>query len=136
MILLIGAAGKTGSLAARNLAAHGHRLRALVRDPQAAAARPGPGLDCIYGDLRDPASLRPALGGVDMACLATAPSDLMAEQETTFIAAAHPAGLPRLVKLSVFGTDPGVPSVDGTRRSSPPSPTAASRPPARGLRPS
>ena len=90
MILLIGAAGKTGSLAARNLAAHGHRLRALVRDPQAAAARPGPGLDCIYGDLRDPASLRPALGGVDMACLATAPSDLMAEQETTFIAAAHP----------------------------------------------
>jgi nucleoside-diphosphate-sugar epimerase len=43
MILLIGAAGKTGSLAARNLAAHGHRLRALVRDPRPPRRGPGPG---------------------------------------------------------------------------------------------
>lgn len=109
MILLIGATGKTGSLVARNLVTQGHRPRALVRDPRAAAARLGPGLDYIHGDLHDPASLRPALDGVDVAYLATAPSDLMVEQETTFIAAAQAAGLPRLVKLSVFGTDPEVP---------------------------
>lgn len=107
--LLIGATGQVGSVVARNLVAGGHQVRALVRDPDAAAAKLGPGIEYVRGDLNDQATLPGALKGVDAAYLATAPAPEMVRQEGNFIDAAAAAGLPRLVELSVLGTDVSVP---------------------------
>lgn len=107
--LLTGATGQVGSTVARNLLARGHRVRALVRDPGAAAAKLGPGIEYVRGDLGDPATLPAAVKGVEAAYLATAPAPEMVSQEGNFIAAAAAAGLPSLVALSVLGTDPSVP---------------------------
>jgi uncharacterized protein YbjT (DUF2867 family) len=108
-VLLIGATGQVGSIVARNLVAGGHQVRALVRDPDAAAAKLGPGIEYVRGDLNDRATLPGALKGVDAAYLATAPAPEMVRQEGNFIDAAAAAGLPRLVELSVLGTDVSVP---------------------------
>ena len=107
--LLTGATGQVGSIVARNLMAGGHRVRALVRNPEAAAAKLGPGIEYVRGDLDDRATLPGAFKGVDAAYLATAPAPEMVAQEGNFIEAAEEAGLPRLVELSVLGTDPSVP---------------------------
>jgi uncharacterized protein YbjT (DUF2867 family) len=107
--LLIGATGQVGSVVARNLVAGGHQVRALVRDPDAAAAKLGPGIEYVRGDLNDRATLPGALKGVDAAYLATAPAPEMVRQEGNFIDAAAAARLPRLVELSVLGTDVSVP---------------------------
>jgi uncharacterized protein YbjT (DUF2867 family) len=107
--LLTGATGQVGSIVARNLLDRGHRVRALVRDPGAAAAKLGPDIEYVRGDLEDPATLPVALKGVEAAYLATAPSPAMTGQEGNFIDAAAEAKLPRLVKLGVIGTDLSVP---------------------------
>jgi uncharacterized protein YbjT (DUF2867 family) len=107
--LLVGATGQVGSIVARNLLGGGNKVRALVRDPDAAAAKLGPGIEYVRGDLDDPATLPAALKGVDAAYLATAPAPEMVQQEGNFIDAAAAAGLPRLVELSVIGTDVAVP---------------------------
>jgi uncharacterized protein YbjT (DUF2867 family) len=107
--LLAGATGQVGSIVARNLQGSGHRVRALVRDPDAAMAKLGPGIEYVRADLDDPGTLPEALKGVDAAYLATAPAPEMVGQEGNFIDAAVAAGLPRLVELSVIGTDVSVP---------------------------
>jgi uncharacterized protein YbjT (DUF2867 family) len=107
--LLVGATGQVGSIVARNLLGGGNQVRVLVRDPDAAAAKLGPGIEYVRGDLDDPATLPGALEGVEAAYLATAPAPEMVRQEGNFIAAAVAAGLPRLVELSVIGTDVSVP---------------------------
>jgi uncharacterized protein YbjT (DUF2867 family) len=107
--LLAGATGQVGSIVARNLLGGGHRVRALVRNPDAAAAKLGPGIEYMRGDLDDPGTLPAALKGADAAYLATAPAPEMVGQEGNFIEAAVAAGLPRLVELGVLGTDVSVP---------------------------
>lgn len=107
--LLIGATGQVGSTVARNLVAGGHRIRALVRNPAAAAAKLGLDIEYVRGDLNDRATLPGALKGVDAAYLATAPAPEMVGQEGNFIEAAAEAGLPRLIEVSVLGTEVSVP---------------------------
>jgi uncharacterized protein YbjT (DUF2867 family) len=67
MILVIGATGRQGGAAARQLLRRGHPVRALVRDRDSAAAlalrRDGASL--APGDLDDPDSLRTAIEGAD-----------------------------------------------------------------------
>lgn len=58
-ILVTGATGKVGSRLATRLAARGHHVRALVRDPSRA-----PAVELVRGDLLDPASLADAVRGV------------------------------------------------------------------------
>lgn len=107
--LLAGATGQVGSIVARNLVGTGHRVRALVRNPDAAAAKLGSGIEYVRADLDDPRTLPGAFEGVDVAYLATAPAPEMVGQEGNFIDAAVEAGLPRLVELGVLGTDVSVP---------------------------
>jgi uncharacterized protein YbjT (DUF2867 family) len=107
--LLAGATGQVGSIVARNLQGSGRRVRALVRDPDAAAAKLGTGIEYVRADLDDPRTLPAAFADVDAAYLATAPAEAMVGQEGNFIDAAVAAGLPRLVELSVLGTDVSVP---------------------------
>ncbi|MFT3775991.1 MAG: NAD(P)H-binding protein [Minicystis sp.] len=69
VILVTGATGRhggTGAHVARRLRDEGHAVRLLVRRRDArSAAFEADGFDVRVGDLRDPASLRPALEGVD-----------------------------------------------------------------------
>jgi uncharacterized protein YbjT (DUF2867 family) len=61
-VLVTGATGTVGREVAAQLAAAGHAVRALVRDP--GAASPPAGVELARGDLSDPAGLAAALDGV------------------------------------------------------------------------
>ena len=58
MILITGATGRTGSQAAKLLAQKGEKVRALVRNPEKAAALQAAGVEIAVGDAGD---LRQAL---------------------------------------------------------------------------
>jgi nucleoside-diphosphate-sugar epimerase len=62
-VLVTGATGFTGGHLARTLAARGHGVTAMVRDPQRASDLPRDGIALVRGDLADPLSLTPALAG-------------------------------------------------------------------------
>ena len=109
MILVTGATGTVGSEVVKQLVAAKQKVRVLARDP-AKAAKLGNAAEVVQGDFEEPASLRAALKNVEVAFLATAPSERMVEQETNFISAAEAAGLPRLVKLSNIMATPGNPA--------------------------
>lgn len=66
IILVVGATGLQGGAVARHLLAAGWPLRALVRDPQKAAAQAlaNQGVELVQGDLFDGASLERAVDGV------------------------------------------------------------------------
>jgi nucleoside-diphosphate-sugar epimerase len=64
--LVTGAAGFTGSHLVRHLAAHGDRVRALVRESARAPVFDPARVQIAAGDLTDAASLRRALDGVDV----------------------------------------------------------------------
>src|SRR5439155_16180776 len=66
-ILVIGATGTVGRHIVPQLVRRGLPVRALVRNP---AAELPAGVERVIGDLADPASLGPALDGVDAVYLA------------------------------------------------------------------
>lgn len=108
-ILVIGSTGNVGSQVVRELQARGVPVRALVRDPDRAAAMLGAGVELTPGDLSDAASLRRAMEGVDRVFLACANHPLQVEYETNAIDVAAAAGVRRLVKLSALGAEIGSP---------------------------
>jgi uncharacterized protein YbjT (DUF2867 family) len=63
-ILVVGATGRLGRPVAGALLARGHTVRALVRDPARADDLASQGVECVRGDLTDPASLHAACAGV------------------------------------------------------------------------
>jgi dihydroflavonol-4-reductase len=63
--LVTGATGKIGNAVARQLAARGDEVVALVRDPEKARGLLPEGIDLARGDVTDPASLRVAADGID-----------------------------------------------------------------------
>ena len=99
-ILITGATGTVGSEVVKQLVEKNEKVRVLARDPAKAKIKFGTTVEIVEGDFEDPASLRAALKNIEVAFLATAPSERMIEQETNFIAAAEATGLSRLVKLS------------------------------------
>jgi uncharacterized protein YbjT (DUF2867 family) len=113
MLLLVGATGKIGRHVLRELTARGERPRVLVRDLALARTRLGDDAEYVRADLADPATLPPALDGVDAAYLAVGHSDRTVELETGFLAAAEAAGLSRLVKISAIDAGPDSPSPYG-----------------------
>jgi uncharacterized protein YbjT (DUF2867 family) len=100
MILLTGATGKTGSVAASLLAPRGIALRALVRDAARAETLQKAGVDLVVGDIADKALVRQALEGVDKALLILPNSKRQLELETQFVDCAAAAGVRHIVKLS------------------------------------
>jgi len=64
--LVTGATGFTGGHLARTLAASGHSVRALVREPDRARDLESCGIDLVRGDVRDRASLEAAMASVDV----------------------------------------------------------------------
>jgi uncharacterized protein YbjT (DUF2867 family) len=111
MILVTGATGHVGGELVRRLATAGVPVRAMTRRP--AEARFPAGVEAVYGDAADPASLAAAFAGVDGCFLmsaqavGTAPGPI---HDPALAEAAARAGVHRVVKLSVLdggaGADP------------------------------
>ena len=103
VIVVTGATGTVGSEVVRRLAAAGHRVRAVVRDEAAAAARLGPGVEFAPGDLSDPGTLEKALTGATRMYLLSPLVPELPVWEAGAIAAAQRAGIRHLVKHSNIG---------------------------------
>ncbi len=64
LVLVAGATGRTGKLVVEQLVAKNYRVRALVRDIAKAKAEMPSVVEVVVGDVRDPATLVPAMKGV------------------------------------------------------------------------
>lgn len=110
MILITGATGTTGTELIKLLAREGTGVRALVRSPDRAMAIAHlPGVELMMGDLRDQASIRYALSGVERAFLVTNSSEEAQTLQCRFVDTAGHTGLQHIVKLSQLGADPASP---------------------------
>jgi uncharacterized protein YbjT (DUF2867 family) len=110
MILVTGATGTVGRYVLEGIAAADLKVRALVRDLEKARSLDLPLVEFVPGDLADPATLGPALTGVDRIVLISAFSPDMARLQGNLVdAAARSPERPRIVKLSGMGADPNGP---------------------------
>ncbi len=113
-VLVTGATGFTGGHLARSLAARGHRVRALARDPGRASDLTPAGIEILQGDLTDTASMDRAMEGTavvfNIAAIyrqagvpASAYRAVNAEGVASLIRAASRAGVRRVVHCSTVG---------------------------------
>jgi len=109
-ILVAGATGAQGGATTRALLAHGRAVRALVRSPDAPAARAlgEAGAELVCGDLDDAASLAQAMRGVAGVFSVQVPDikgdDSERRHGFALVQAARAAGVPQFVHTSVSGT--------------------------------
>ncbi|MCH1881616.1 NAD(P)H-binding protein [Agrococcus sp. ARC_14] len=97
-VLVLGATGTVGSALVAELGVRGAAVRAMTRRPDHEI----PGAETVVGDLRDPASLREALVGIDAMFLNSPSEEEAAELQMRAVEIARDAGLGRLVLLSQF----------------------------------
>ncbi len=83
MILVVGATGQLGTVVVRNLVKQGESVRAFVRGTSDYAHLEHEGVEIVFGDLRDPASLEAACRGIDTV-IATANAALPRESGDSF----------------------------------------------------
>lgn len=103
MIVVTGATGHVGSELVAQLAAGGHPVRPVTRRPD--AVRFPAGVEAVYGDFNDPASIDDAMKGADRVFLMSAQQPGGAERPThdlQAVEAAWRAGARHVVKLSVL----------------------------------
>lgn len=111
-ILLTGATGYVGGRLLTMLAARGHAVRCLARNPGYLEQRLPPGASVVRGDVRDQASLVLALQGIDTAYYlvhamgeATGFEAHEREGAVCFAAAARIAGVRRIIYLGALGDE-------------------------------
>lgn len=105
-VLVVGAAGRTGSLLAERMLEDGHTVTALARDPSRIAARPG--LIATRGDVRDPTDMASAMAGQDAVAVALGvrgrgATTVFSEGLGNIVDAAEAGGTRRLVVMSSAG---------------------------------
>ena len=104
MILITGATGLSGSALVRECGRRRQPARALVRDPaRGRAEREAAGVTTVRADLLVPATLGPALDGVETVVLISSADDRMVEAQGNLIDAAVAAGVRHVVKVSGIG---------------------------------
>ncbi len=98
MILVCGATGELGGRIVRLLMAEGQKVRALVRPATDATRLQNDGVEVVRGDLRDPATLGPALAGIDVVITtATAITRMLAGSTNLTIAGVDGQGTQNLI---------------------------------------
>lgn len=102
MFLITGATGNVGSLVVRQLAALGHPVRILVRDPERARFLAAPNVEIAVGDFDAPETLDRACEGVAKAFLLSPIVLGQVEQQRNFLQAAQRAGVEQVVKSSII----------------------------------
>lgn len=102
MILVTGATGRIGGELVKNLLASSEQVRALVRNPEKAAATEGHGVEVVVGDLEKPETLDAALRGVDKAFLISGDNPGIAELHGNFVEAARRADVGHIVRTSIL----------------------------------
>jgi uncharacterized protein YbjT (DUF2867 family) len=116
LVLVTGATGYIGGrLLARLEREHRHRIRCLIRRPEALAGRTAEGTEIVPGDVLVPDSLAPAMTGVDSAYYLvhsmSGGGDFSALDRAgarNFAAAAKAAGVQRIVYLGGLGAGDGL----------------------------
>ena len=109
-VLIVGGNGTVGRHLVAELVRRRVPARALVRSRGRATAIEGTGVPMVVGDLARPASLGPALEGVDAVFVATSPSRRVAELHGHLVDAARPAGVRHVVRVSALGAAADAPS--------------------------
>jgi len=112
-ILVTGATGYIGGLLIPRLLAAGHSVRALARDPDKAASRLPDEVAIVEGDVLQPATLAPALAGIEVAYYLIHSMEqgefAFEERDRTaaaaFARAARLAGVSRIIYLGGLGDD-------------------------------
>jgi uncharacterized protein YbjT (DUF2867 family) len=105
--LITGATGDVGSKVVKHLLQRGNRPRVFVRSAQKAQALFGQRVDIFVGDLAQPATLQPALEGVDELFLVNSGPQIPIHDELA-AKAAKAAGVRHLVKLSSMDVQHGL----------------------------
>ena len=111
MILVTGATGHIGNALVRKLLSRGEKVRALIMKEEDTSSIRDLRLECVEGDVLDPASLQPALAGVDIVYHLAGIISIMPEKNPlvwkinvegtrNVIEAARRAGIRRLVYTS------------------------------------
>lgn len=107
LILVTGATGAQGGATARELLAHGFKVRFLTRNPQSSAAGKliDAGAEASAGDMEDPASVAAAMQGVQGVFSVQLPdsggTDAERRHANTLISEAQAAGVQHFVHTSV-----------------------------------
>jgi uncharacterized protein YbjT (DUF2867 family) len=104
MILVTGATGLVGGEVLKQAAAAGIPVRALARDPAKARVLKSIA-EVVIGDFDDPASLDPAVEGVDAVFMASFDGEQQAALQGNLIAACKGAGVRHVVRLSALTAD-------------------------------
>jgi uncharacterized protein YbjT (DUF2867 family) len=114
MILVVGSTGLVGGMIARGLIEKGESVRILVRSGSDFQSLVDDGAEPVFGDLKDPESLVPALGGVDIV-ITTASAGSRSEPDTPrtvdlegnrhLIDAARAANVKQFIFVSTIAAD-------------------------------
>jgi NADH dehydrogenase len=111
MILIAGGTGRLGSVVAARLSGRGLAVRVLTRAPARASHLAALGIEVVTGDVRDPASVAPAVRGAEVVVSAiqgftgprgTSPATIDYQANVNLIDAARSAGA-QFVLMSVVG---------------------------------
>jgi uncharacterized protein YbjT (DUF2867 family) len=108
-VLVTGATGNVGAAAVHELSERGLRVRAFVRDTDAARERLGERVELAVGDFADTDSVRRALNGVDRVLLSSGDGPAKVGHEAAVIDAAAAAGVELIAKASTWGADAASP---------------------------
>jgi uncharacterized protein YbjT (DUF2867 family) len=100
MILITGATGRTGNQAARELAARGIPVRALVRNKDKAAALAAAGVELVAGDAGDIESLRAAMRGISKIAIILPNGEKQLALEKQLADVAVECGATHILKIS------------------------------------
>jgi uncharacterized protein YbjT (DUF2867 family) len=107
-----GATGYIGGRLAPRLVAQGFTVRALARDPRRLGTLAAAGVECVAGDVLEPASLGPALQGISVAyylvhSMEAGPDFAARDREAAanFAAACAAAGVQRVIYLGGLGQE-------------------------------